>query len=300
MTDMSTLHERLAAADPLRAMPPDVHQDLARRQSILNRVLAEAPSVRPGRRTGLHGPRRRLAFGAAALAVAVGVGALFTVGPLGADRSDTLAFHGGEVPPEVRAAADRCIEDNNGLRQRLGPSGPGPAPSLENLRLVNFLRQHGRVQVIYVSDTTIAYCTNSSEEQERSAGYQPIDPWLRGPISVESESSSEYGGGGEVLDIAGRASARVGRIVLDHGNGRTTEANLVDGTFIINNDGPVKVGHGTLVTYDRAGNVIDRRPAGRSGDPDRSCYTDPTGAVVLSAVAEPALDRPCQPAESWR
>lgn len=80
MTDMSTLHERLAAADPLRAMPPDVDQDAARRRSILNRVLAEAPSVtvRPDGSAGLRGPRRRLAVALSAAAAVLSIaGTLF-------------------------------------------------------------------------------------------------------------------------------------------------------------------------------------------------------------------------------
>jgi len=116
VTDMSTLHERLAAADPLRAMPPDVYQDPARRLSILNRVLAEAPSVsvHPGGRAGLRGTRRRFAVALTAAA------ALLTV------TGTLFVWFGSEPAYAVERLPDGSIKilineyrDPKGLQRRL-------------------------------------------------------------------------------------------------------------------------------------------------------------------------------------
>jgi hypothetical protein len=95
--------------------------------------------------------------------------------------------------------------------------------------------------------------------------------------------------------MAGRVSPRVGKVVLQHGNGRVTQANLAGGTFTIINDGPVEVERLVLVTYDRSGRVIDRRRPWPLPQAD-SCYTDPTGKVVVGD----ASSGDCKPAEAWR
>jgi hypothetical protein len=136
-----------------------------------------------------------------------------------------------------------------------------------------------------------------------------------------------------MLAAAGRVSDRVARVVLESGTGTATEARLAGGTFAVVSDGAA-AGGGTLVSYDEAGTVIDRRGTlaivPRAGQPLASepsrctvagttsntdvtcraepttphgeqpavlpgCYTDPTTGAVVYGTPGGA----CRPAERW-
>jgi hypothetical protein len=99
---------------------------------------------------------------------------------------------------------------------------------------------------------------------------------------------------GGSVSVLGRVSARVDRLVLEHGNGRTTTARLRDGAFgIISRTDDVRK-DAELVSYDRAGREIDRRLLFQFSEEYDHCYTDPDGTVIYG---EPGPD--CRPADPW-
>jgi len=117
--------------------------------------------------------------------------------------------------------------------------------------------------------------------------------WLPGPVQILSLSSSEFSGG--KVTALGRISPRVHRLVLEHGNGRsTTTARLSRGAFglVTRND---DVGSGaTLVSYDSEDREIGRRELFRPFNESDRCYTDPAGTVVYGRQGPD-----CVPADPW-
>jgi hypothetical protein len=270
-------------------LQPPAERDLpAGRQAQMRTALLrtiDGPTAEPARRTG-RPTAWRWAAAAAGLAViaAAGVAALLPY----RDDSQTLAYSGGAVSPEVQRAADQCIEDN-----RAHPdSGTGA-----DLTLVNLLGRNGTAAVVYTSPGGMVYCFNSSQTSGRSMASQAVSNWLPGPIEIGSATSTEAEGPSDYFAVAGRVSGRAARVVLDHGNGLQTTANLAGGTFIVIAEGEVDTIPSTLVTYDGAGAEIDRRAAwAGSLDEQTSCRTDPSGAVIKGSVA----GTDCRPGEAWR
>jgi RNA polymerase sigma-70 factor (ECF subfamily) len=113
---------------------------------------------------------------------------------------------------------------------------------------------------------------SASDGSERAA-LSKLDssPWLPGPISTENAGSTDMDGG--YVDVAGRVSGRVARVVLDDGAGHQSTARL------------------------------DRQPA--LGQPDDRCYTDPAGNLVNPTsnykfdLAYTSNKGRCKPAEPW-
>jgi hypothetical protein len=99
--------------------------------------------------------------------------------------------------------------------------------------------------------------------------------------------------GGDVA-VTGRVSARVHRLVLEHGDGHTTAARLTDGVFGLLTEGANVNKDAELVSYDAKGTEIDRRLLFRPSNQFDHCYADSSGTVVYG---EPGTD--CQPAELW-
>jgi hypothetical protein len=100
--------------------------------------------------------------------------------------------------------------------------------------------------------------------------------------------------------VIGRASARVKRLVLEHGDGRTTAARLKDGAFgLVSTGGPVRA-DAKLVSYDAHGNELGRMPL---FDRDERCYADPAGRVLypihVPRDAPPPDPATCLPTEPW-
>ncbi|MEU7906609.1 hypothetical protein [Actinoplanes sp. NPDC049118] len=115
--------------------------------------------------------------------------------------------------------------------------------------------------------------------------------WMPGPVQVVSLSSTEVDGG-EVI-VAGRVSDRVQRLVLDHGNGRTTTARVERGVFGLISGGSVTK-NAELVSIGEGGGGIGRRRLLRSFDRVDRCYADPSGEVVYGEAGSQ-----CLPAEPW-
>ncbi|MDT5038144.1 MAG: hypothetical protein QOE03_3329 [Micromonosporaceae bacterium] len=278
--------------------PPAERELHPRRRAEMRARLLWAMAPGANTRTP-HRPRRRLALAAAGLAVTAGIATFVAVDPLGdGGNTETLAYSGGAVPPDIRRAADECLADSRAIDDDPAISDAARGGRVgANLELVNFLGRRGDVAVVFTAGTATVYCFNQPARGGRSASHVAASNWLPGPVVIEGGSSTEAEGPSDRFALAGRVSPRVGRVVLDHGNGRTTPANLAGGTFTLISDGTVEVGSSVLVTYDRAGTVIDRRPAWPDLTRQTStCYTDPAGGVVAGSI--PGAD--CRPAEAWR
>jgi hypothetical protein len=120
----------------------------------------------------------------------------------------------------------------------------------------------------------------------------PHRDWLPGPVQRLSVSSTELDSG--AVSVLGRVSARVHRLVLEHGNGATTTARLAGGAFgLLSRADDVRPG-AELVSYDAQGREIDRQPLFTPLDTFPHCYTDPAGQVIYGTPGPG-----CRPADPW-
>ncbi|WP_405108848.1 hypothetical protein OG559_27270 [Micromonospora sp. NBC_01405] len=155
-----------------------------------------------------------------------------------------------------------------------------------------------RAMVLFMSDTGYLIC-----EVIRPGGGEPggalsherwsRPDWLPGPVQRLLLTSSESEGGD--VTVGGRVSARVHRLVLDHGDGRTTTtARISRGAFgLVTHAAPV-TWRAELVSYDAAGGELDRRRLFRPSDWFDHCYATPSGEVVYGPAGAD-----CRPAERW-
>lgn len=243
------------------------------------------------RRKGRH---RRVVRFAAATAVAAGAIAVVPVLLPGSASGPTaaLAYSGGDIAPAIQRAADQCLDDNRGY------SEPGVDIS-GDLRLANLLGRDGNIVVVFTTAGGALYCFNESTVGGRSMTPRAFSNWMPGAVEIGAATSAVAEGTSDYFATAGRVSRRVTRLVLDHGNGRHTDANLAGGTFVVIAAGDVDVAKTVLVAYDSAGTEIGRREGwSRRGLSEQSadCYVDPTGAVVWGSTPGPT----CQAAEVWR
>ncbi|UQU68002.1 hypothetical protein COUCH_17705 [Couchioplanes caeruleus] len=199
-----------------------------------------------------------------------------------------LAMGPGELDGTLRRAADECLEwagRDGGFRVPLGLSD-----------LAVSARQGDRAAVLFLSGAGYAACDFELGRRESSGGINS-EPWahrewLPGPVQRLSLSSSEADGG--AVAVLGRVTGRVHRLVLEHGDGRTTTARLRDGAFgIVTRTADVRP-DAELVSYDAAGHEIDRRPLFPGPRRDEQCWTDPAGTVMYGT-----LGGTCRPAERW-
>lgn len=126
-----------------------------------------------------------------------------------------------------------------------------------------------------------------------------VTTWMPGPVEIGGATSMTAEGTSDYFATAGRVSSRVTRLVLDHGNGRHTAANLAGGTFVVIADSAVDVDFAVLVAYDSAGNEVARREGwGHPGlsEQNADCYVDPAGTVVWGSTPGAT----CRAAEAWR
>jgi hypothetical protein len=224
----------------------------------------------------------------AATAVAVATVLALPTGRPG--QPAVLAFGDGAVSPRLQQAIELCAE-------RVQMVEPGSKP-----RLVNRGEAGDFAVAVYLTDTRMFACDAGPNGGGGHYGPYGQLHWLPGPISVEAASSTEPRGGDVFL--AGRISTRVARVELDHGDGRATIARLSEGTFAVATDGAhIGDGKAVLVTYDTAGNVIDRRPAlflentglTADGQYTESCWNDPAGTRVYG----PSGATNCKRADPW-
>lgn len=243
--------------------------------------------------------RLRLAVPATAAVAAVVAGGVLLAMPGNQDGEQLLAMGPDELSPTARRAAEQCLAWN-GSRE--------PAPAMSDLA-VAAQRGH-RTQVLFLTGSGYLECDVSTPPGgEPHGGLSSASEWphgglLPGPVDQLGLGFAEDDGflgfkednSGEVA-MAGRVSARVHRLVLEHGNGHTTTARLANGVFGLISDGDdVRLDAAELVSYDASGREIDRRPLFPfpiSDEFDR-CYTDPSGAVIYG---QPGPD--CRPAEHW-
>ncbi|MGC4894381.1 hypothetical protein ACLQ2X_11255 [Micromonospora sp. DT31] len=219
----------------------------------------------------------------AAAAVVVGV----AVAP---DNDDVqhLAMGPHELSPTLRRAMEQCLSWN-AQAERLPVS---------MAHLVVAAEQDHRAVAVFITDTGYFTCDVSMRPgAEISGGIGgerdwPQQGWLPGPVQRLLLTSTEVDGGD--VAVTGRVSARVHRLVLEHGDGHTTTARLSGGVFGLLTEGGTVRRDAELVSYDANGTELDRRLLFRPSDEFDHCFTDSSGKVVYG---KPGPD--CLPAERW-
>lgn len=238
--------------------------------------------------------RRRLLL--AATAVLVLVAAVTVALEVRHERgTQVLALGPGELDPSLRRAAERCVEM---MAPRPDAGAPQPAfvpVSPADVTIAS--RQGSLVAVLFLTEAGYMACElQLAFGRPLGAGVGgeawPHRGWLPGPVERLSLQSTESSGG--TVSVLGRVSARVHRLVLEHGTGRTTTARLRGGAFgLISRTGDVRE-DAELVSYDAAGREIDRRPLFQHSGEFPHRYTDPAGTVIYG---EPGPD--CLPTDPW-
>ncbi|MGW0505508.1 hypothetical protein [Micromonospora sp. NPDC003241] len=232
-------------------------------------------------------PRARVRLGIAAVAAAAAVAVGVNVAPNG-DDVRYLAMGPDELSPTLRQAMEQCLSWN-AQRERFPVSMDQLAVAAE---------QDDRAVALFLTETGYFTCdVSTSPGGEVSGGYGGerdwrLRAWLPGPVQRFLLTSTEVAGGD--VAVTGRVSARVHRLVLDHGDGHTTVARLSDGVFGLLTEGGRVRKDAELVSYDAGGAEIDRRLLFRPSDEFDHCYADSSGNVVYG---EPGSD--CRPAERW-
>lgn len=253
-------------------------------------------SVRP---RPARSPRLRVAVaGVALLGVASGVAAVLWDRPEDA-TVQVLAMGPGELSPTLRDAAERCLRWNSPQRQAQQQASTSPVPvSLADLAVA--IERGDRALVLFMNDVGYATCDVEWAGTARESGGSatetwPHGDWLPGPVQRLLLTSTEADGGD--VSASGRVSARVHRLVLDHGDGRTTAARLSGGAFGLMTSGARLHADNRpeLVSYDARGVEIDRRPLFQAEDELDRCYAGPDGKRIYGKPTSG-----CRPAEKWR
>ncbi|GAA0463304.1 hypothetical protein Aca07nite_75770 [Actinoplanes capillaceus] len=293
-------------------LDPPAERDLpaggAARMRVRLRFEMHGPATARRRRTG------RLALaGVATLAAAAAVATPFI---RDGDPPTTIAMGPGELTSSLTATAKACLHGY--------PDGPmfegGPRFPVTVGDLSVAVQHRGRTGALFLTDQGYVACSREAEPGHEESGGFHIEfwngtrDWLPGPVQVLSRSSSEAESGWVIA--AGRISARVGRLTLEHGNGTTTAARLSDGTFgLLTRTDDVQPA-AELVAYDRGGREVWRERFFKPLLGWDQCYTAPDGGVVYEnrrhkekdaehigepvGTPEPAPEGPCRPAEAWQ
>ncbi|WP_410810770.1 hypothetical protein [Micromonospora sp. 067-2] len=220
------------------------------------------------------------------------------------DRTDganvqVLAMGPGELSPTLRDAADQCLRWNAADNGRGLAEDPAPVPlSLTDLAVA--IERSDRALVLFMNGAGFATCDVTFDQQTRersgASGTDrwPHGEWLPGPVQRLLLTSTEADGGD--VSVSGRVSGRVGRLVLDHGDGHETVARLSGGAFgLMTTDARLTADNAPrLVSYDAAGVEIDRRPLFQAEDQLTHCYTTPAGTLIYGTPSDT-----CLPAEAW-
>ncbi|MFY1688278.1 hypothetical protein [Plantactinospora sp. WMMB782] len=243
-------------------------------------------------------PRLRIAVAVAVLlAAASGAVAVVWDRP---DRStvQVLAMGPGELSPTLQKAAERCLQWNSPQQQTRQDPGEQPVPvSLADLAVAT--ERGDRALVLFMNDVGYATCDVEWAGTPRESGGGATELWphgdlLPGPVQRLLLTSTEFDGGD--VSVSGRVSSRVHRLVLDHGDGRSTTARLSGGAFgLMTSDARLKAGNAPeLVSYDAHGTEIDRRPLFQAEDQLEHCYTGRDGKRIYGKATSD-----CRPAEKW-
>jgi hypothetical protein len=239
--------------------------------------------------------RRLLVAAAAVIAFVLGVAGVVAISEVRREnRTQILAMSAGELDPSLRRAVRDCLE-------AMEPRDDGaPQPMFVPVSSADVTiasRRGPRIAVLFLTRAGYMACEMQlkfGRLQSSSVGGEawPHRDWLPGPVQRLSLTSTEIDGGS--VSVLGRVSARVERLVLEHGNGRTTTARIHDGAFgLISATDDVRE-NAELVSYDAAGREIDRRPLFGYLQDFPHCYTDPEGTVIYGTRGQH-----CLPADPW-
>ncbi|HEU5110553.1 MAG TPA: hypothetical protein VFT95_18590 [Micromonosporaceae bacterium] len=272
--------------------PPERRLPAARVAELRARVMAgidqPAHPVGPARRV-------MLVTAAAAAVVAGGVTAASVIP--GDDAVQVLAFGPGALSPKLAAGVDKCLRYNS--PESKDPSSLALDPRLPVTKddLVVGVQHGDTSAVAFVTDEGYLAC--QYDDRGEGSGGTTVDrwqphrkEWLPGPVDRLLVMSSDLDGGD--VTVIGRVSADVHRLVLEYGNGHSSEARFGSGMFALLSDGTRVAGNAALVSYDADGREIGRTPLFDKRDRD-ACFTDPAGNVVYG---EPGNG--CRPAFRWR
>jgi hypothetical protein len=258
-----------------------------------------AARMRAGLLTAIAAPRprtaRRRLLVAAAAALTLIAGAATTLEVRQEDGTRVLALGPGELDGRLRAAVKQCLVWNQD--RSTGADAEQVAVTATDVAVA--ARRGNESAVLFLTGAGYLACGviaepggGTSSGNSGSNKWSPRE-WLPGPVQRLSLSSSDRDGG--QVAVLGRVSARVDRLVLEHGNGRKTTARIRDGAFgVISGSDDVRK-NAALVSYDAAGREIDRRRLFRRSDAFDNCYADPDGTVVYGTKG-PA---DCLPADPW-
>ncbi|RQW99372.1 hypothetical protein [Micromonospora inaquosa] len=243
-------------------------------------------------------PRLRAAVaGVVLLAVASGVAAAVWQRP---DRSpvQVLAMGPSELSPTLRDAAERCLQWNSPQRQTRQNPSEQPVP-VSPADLAVAIERDDRTLVLFMNHAGYATCDAEAAGTDQETGGHASEPWrhgdwLPGPVQRLLLTSTEHDGGD--VNVSGRVSGRVDRLVLDHGDGRSTTARLSGGAFgLMTSDARLKADNDPeLVSYDARGAEIDRRLLFQAEDQLEHCYASPDGKRIYGKPTSG-----CLPAEKW-
>jgi hypothetical protein len=249
------------------------------RAELLTTVRQQPPARA---RWSLAQPRWAVAAAAVVAVAAVPASRVVRDQPGG---EQVLAMSTAEITPSLREALVECVKAS-AHRNELDPSPPPPvamadlgvAAQRDGETVAIFLRPDGYLSCGAEGDfvTSVGYDDWTSRE------------WLPGPVDVLATSTTELDGG--ELSMAGRVSERVHRLVLEHGDGRTTTARIRNGLFGVLTGDESAHKNAELVSYDRAGMEIGRTSVYHQAD---RCYVDPEGTVLYEGAG------PCLPANLW-
>lgn len=239
---------------------------------------------------------RRTLLAATGVATALAVAAVATATLGGSGKSQVLAFGPGTLSPELTSAVDQCLRNN--APQHLDPSSPDDTPLTVRKGDLAVGVQNGDDRALaFVTDE--GYLTCQYTDRGEGSGGMAQDrwtpqrrEWLPGPVERLLLMSTDVDSGD--VTVIGRASAEVRRVVLEYGNGHTSEARLDNGMFALLSDGERVTGRAVLVSHDADDRVIGRMSL-FGFHRDESCFTDPAGNVVYGKA-----DGPCHPAFHWR
>jgi len=279
-------------------LTPPGERDLPPQRAMEMRVelmaAVRGPRARP--------TRRWLVAAVSATAVVAAVAGVALIHQVRDGGTQVLAMGPGELSPELKRGAEQCLKWH--AQQSAPPNGatPGEAEeagvpvSMNDIAVAS--RQGDTTAILFLNNIGYLGC-NVTEAfgREITGGFgtrrwQHRD-WLPGPVQRLDLSSTEDDGGD--ITVLGRVSSRVHRLVLERGNGKSTTARLYRGAFGILTTTDDVQKDAELVSYDAAGNEIDRRPLFQSSESLEHCYTDPAGKVIYG---EPGPD--CLPADPWK